>query len=109
MVKKLRLELERVKVNLSNGAGADNGRTAHNDNSSQPLNYHIIPCEKKLLNLIQEKVHGMHELSSLTSDILLLASKQKYMQASSANRSSMATEWRMIGDERAVSRYENTL
>lgn len=45
--------------------------------------FHAIPTEAKLITALQERLTHMHELVSLTSDILLEASKQKYMQRSS--------------------------
>lgn len=114
VVKTLRCELERIKNNLQAAAGiaSDNQRGAHGDhNGPQALNFHIIPTEQKLLTLLQEKMHSMHELASLTSDILLLTSKQKYMQTSSAARS-VGADWRSADEGqlmRTVGRYENTL
>jgi hypothetical protein len=77
VISTLRGELERIKAAQSPSDGERPSPKKPRD-----YGYHAIPSEPKLITVLQEKLTDMHGLVALTSDILLEASKQKYMQRS---------------------------
>lgn len=80
--------MERIKLNLWKDKAISENQLANmmqpGADNEAPKEYHIIPCEEKFVTLLTEKIAKMHKLVTLSSEILLLSTKQKYMPAAQA-------------------------
>ena len=83
----LKSELERVKVNLWNEQStydpdrAPDQLMSINNNVVREIDeeIHAVKSEEKLMGMLTGRVKKMNRLLSLSSEILLLSTKQKYM------------------------------
>lgn len=82
VVETLKSELERVKVNLWNEQQSQNDQIlnmANNVVKEVDEEIHAVKSEDKLMSILSGRVKKMNRLLSLSSEILLLSTKQKYM------------------------------
>lgn len=82
VVETLQSELERVKVNLWNEQQSHNDQIlnmANNVVKEIDEEIHAVKSEDKLMSILSGRVKKMNRLLSLSSEILLLSTKQKYM------------------------------
>ena len=79
----LRSQLERIQNNVfqqNNMAPPDAGKFDKTDNSLESSDKsHAIQSEDQLFEIMIDKIKRMHKLVSLSSDVLLVSSKQKYL------------------------------
>lgn len=78
----LKSELERVKINLWNEQSGNKDEISNIVNSAVKEideEIHTVKSEEKLICILNGRVKQMNRLLSLSSEILLLSAKHKYM------------------------------